>query len=237
VVWDRASTAYHERHAEFLRDGMAWSSWQIPESDLQVLGDVAGKDVLELGCGAGEWSRSLVRRGATVTGLDNSALRLEQARRGAEREGVQHALVHASAESIPLPDNSFDVVMADWGAPSFADPFLYVPEVARVLRPAGLFAFSGPTPFAWLQADGVETESDWQDYFAIYRRARPGAEIQFNLPIGKWVSLFHTNGFQIEDLIELQPPIGAQSTFRSQAETDFARRYPMEHIWKVRLSR
>jgi SAM-dependent methyltransferase len=235
--WDRESDAYHERNARFIERGLAWGLWQLPEAELQVLGDVAGKDVLELGCGAAEWSRALARIGARVTGLDNSERRLEHARRAVADERVDVTLVHASAEAIPLPDASFDVVLADWGAPTFADPYLVVPEVARILRPGGVFAFSGATPLAWLAFD--EPADAWddrlqRDYFGMHRWDDPEGTVEFNLPIGEWIRLFRANGLEIESLIEVQPPEGATSTYRDEAATAWARRWPMEQIWKVR---
>lgn len=236
-IWDQTSDSYQERNAEFLRDGLAWGVWQIPEAELNVLGDVAGKDVLELGCGAAEWSRALTRKGARATGLDNSDARLAHARQAVEEENVEVRLVHASAEAIPLPDASFDLVMADWGAPTFADPYLYVPEVARVLRPGGLFAFSGATPLAWVildfEADAF-SERLVNDYFGIRRLELPDSPVEFNLSIGDWIRLYRANGFVIEDLIEVQPPEGARSTFRTDEETALSRRWPTEQIWKVR---
>ena len=235
--WDRASAEYHERNAAFIEAGQAWGLWQIPEDELQVLGEVAGKDVLELGCGAAEWSRALTRAGARVTGLDNSDARLEHARRAVADEGLDVTLLHASAEAIPCPDASFDVVMADWGAPTFADPYLFVPEVARVLRPGGLFAFSGATPLAWMAWD--EPTDGWtdrlqRDSFGMHRWDDPEGSVEFNLPTGEWIRLFREHGFEIEALIEVQPPEGATSTYRDEAATAWARRWPMEQIWKVR---
>jgi ubiquinone/menaquinone biosynthesis C-methylase UbiE len=235
--WDRASDEYHERNARFIERGLAWGLWQLPETELQVLGDPQGKDVLELGCGAAEWSRALARLGARVTGLDNSAARLEHARRAVEEEGLDVALVHASSEAIPLPDASFDLVLADWGAPTFSDPFLFVPEVARVLRPGGVFAFSGATPLAWLAFD--EPADAWgetlqRDYFGMHRWDDPQGTVEFNLPTGEWIRLFRANGLVVEDLLEVRPPAGAASTYRDEAATAWARRWPMEQIWKVR---
>ena len=235
--WDRQSDWYHERNAAFIAAGRAWGLWQIPEDELGVLGDVSGLDVLELGCGAAEWSRALAGQGARVTGLDNSDERLAHARRAVEEAGLDIRLIHASAESIPLPDGSFDVVMADWGAPTFADPHLFVPEVARVLRPGGLFAFSGATPLAWMawdeKADGWD-ERLQRDYFGMHRWDDPDGSVEFNLPIGEWIRLFRTNGLEIEDLLEVRPPDGATSTYRDEAATAWARRWPMEQIWRVR---
>ena len=112
--------------------------WQLPDSELGILGDVAGKDVLELGCGAAQWSILLAGRGARVVGLDNSARQLEHARENMAAAGVDFPLVHAAAEEVPLPDASFDVVFCDHGGMTFGDPYRTVPEAARLLRPGGL---------------------------------------------------------------------------------------------------
>ena len=235
--WDRTSEAYHDRNARFIEHGMAWGLWQIPEADLRVLGAVEGKDVLELGCGAAEWSRALARAGARPVGLDNSEARLAHARAAQREAGADFPLVHASAESIPFPAQSFDAVMCDHGAMTFADPYLTVPEVARVLRPGGLFAFSNASPIAWICSDD-ETDTVVprlvHDYFGLHRWDDPEGAVEFNLTYGGWISVFREHGFTIEDLIEVQPPPGAPSTYRTEAETAWARRWPMETIWKVR---
>lgn len=201
-----------------------------------MLGEVAGKDVLELGCGAAEWSRALLAVGARPVGIDNSEQRLVHARAANANAGVEFPLLHASAESVPLEDASFDLVMCDWGAMTFADPHLTVPEVARLLRPGGLFAFSNASPLAWVafsdDKDGW-TERLEKDYFGMHRWD-DGESVEFNLPTGEWIRLFRANGLEIEDLLEVQPPTGATSTYRNEAEAAWARRWPMEQIWKVR---
>src|SRR4029077_4614396 len=98
------------------------------------------------GCGAAQWSIALAQRGGRVVGIDLSERQLEHARRAVDAAGVDVTLVHASAESVPLPDASFDVVFCDHGAMTFADPYRTVPEAARLLRPGGLLAFSTSTP-------------------------------------------------------------------------------------------
>jgi ubiquinone/menaquinone biosynthesis C-methylase UbiE len=150
--------------------------------------------------------------------------------------GVEFPLVQASAEAVPLPDTSFDIVFSDHGAMNFADPFLTVPEVARVLRPGGLFAFNHPSPFetvCWaLGADEVGDRLAL-DYFGMHR-FEDGDEVFFNLPHGEWIRLFHANGFAVEDLIEPQPARGATSSYRSAASLAWARRWPAEEIWRLR---
>jgi SAM-dependent methyltransferase len=239
AAWDATSDEYQQRHREFIGRGEPrWGMWQLPEAELQVLGDVAGKDVLEYGCGAAQWSILLARAGARPVGLDNSGRQLEHARRLQEETGVDFPLVHASAGEAPLADRSFDVVFCDHGAMTFADPYATVPEVARLLRAGGLFAFSHSTPLALLcydeQADTMVPELR-RDLFGLHRIAWLEDEpVEFNLPMGEWISLFRAAGFAIEDLIEVRPPEGAESTYRSPEETEWARRWPMEQIWKLR---
>jgi SAM-dependent methyltransferase len=241
AAWDATSDDYQERHREFIgRAEPRWGMWQLPESELGILGDVAGKDILEYGCGAAQWSILLAQAGARPVALDNSSRQLEHARALLTEAGVDFPLVHASAGEAPFDDESFDVVFCDHGAMTFADPYATVPEVARLLRPEGLFAFSHSTPLALLcfdeDADTMRTEFR-RDLFGLHRIAWLDDEpVEFNLPTGQWVDLFGRNGFVVEDLVEVQPPEGATSTYRSAEETEWARRWPMEQIWKLRKS-
>ncbi len=241
--WDAQSDAYQQRHGAQLEEsgGTAWGVWQIPEAALGVLGDVSGLDVLELGCGAAQWAIALAGQGARMTGLDNSSRQLEHARRAMADAGVEFPLVHASAESTGLPDSAFDIVFCDYGAMTFTDPHNSVPEVARVLRPGGLFAFSAISPIAdlaWPIGEEEPGERLAVDYFEGIRRfEEPGEPINFNLPYGEWITLFRKHGFLVEDLIELRPSADATSSYRSEATREWARRWPLEHIWRVRLQR
>ena len=210
--WDRRSDEYQERNAEFIgrKDEPRWGMWQLPDSELGILGELAGKDVLELGCGAAQWSILLARRGARVVGLDNSGRQLEHARELMAAAGVDFPLLHASADEVPLPDASFDVVFCDHGAMTFADPYRTVPEAARLLRPGGLLAFSHSTPLAMCCFDDdAETMQRrlLTPYFGMHRYDElPDEPVEFNLPYGEWIRLFRENGFRIETLVEVRPP-------------------------------
>jgi SAM-dependent methyltransferase len=171
-----------------------------------------------------------------MVGLDNSARQLEHARAAIEAARVDFPLVHAAAEAIPLPDEAFDVVFCDHGALNFADPLLVVPEVARILRPGGLLAFSHFTPFSWacIGEDDQVGDRLVSDYFGLHRIDDGDGSVHFQLGYGEWIQLFRRNGFVVEGLIELRPEEGAQSTYLSPAETAWARRWPLEEIWRVR---
>ena len=234
--WDAFADAYQAEHAEQLAHGAAWGVWSIPEAELRVLGDVRGKDVLEFGCGAAQWSIALTKAGANCVGLDNSARQLEHARTAMAEAHVDFPLVHASAEAVPLPDASFDVVFCDHGAMTFADPDRTVPEAARLLRPGGLLAFNAESPLhflCWDDASDTVSEQLRSNYFER-TSADDGDSVVFARPYGAWIALFRRHGFAIEDLIELRPPEHAESTYRDYVSHAWARRWPAEQIWRLR---
>jgi len=234
--WESTSERYQREHAPQLEGRRpVWGVWGIPESRLRVLGDVRGKDVLEFGCGGGQWSRWLATMGARPVGLDLSLNQLRHATRLLDRAGPRVPLVNADAERTPFADDSFDVVMCDHGAMTFADPYRTVPEVARVLRPGGLFAFGHASPIhfvCWDDAKDRVTERLAHDYFGM--RKWDEETVDFMLPYGEWIRLFRANGLVVEDLIEPRPPASGRTTYPWFAPLDWARRFPSESIWKLR---
>jgi SAM-dependent methyltransferase len=240
--WNRAADDYQARNAPQIRrqaftGEIDWGLWAIPESELNVLGDVQGKDVLEFGCGGGQWSTALARRGARAVGFDLSEQQLAHARRLQQETGVRFPLVQADAEQVPFADGSFDVVFADHGAFSFADPYRTVPEAARLLRPGGLLAFSHISPlFAITTPADAEHASERlvYDYFDLHQLDEPSGMIEFNLPYGAWIGLFRQSGLVVEELIEPRPPPDAVSTYRDDQDRAWSRRWPSECIWRLR---
>ncbi len=198
-MWNATSEEYEQRAASVLSGelAMAWGLWRIPESELHVLGEVAGKDILEFGCGAARWSIALAQQGARPVGLDISSRQLQQAHILMKEAGVSFQLLEGSAESVPLPDASFDIVFCDWGAMTFCDPYRTVPEAARLLRPGGLFAFMTATPISVLcqnmQTDQFE-QTLLNDYFGM-KRFEWDNEVDFQIPYGEWIRLFRRSKF------------------------------------------
>lgn len=233
-VWDRWSDGYQAKHGGPLRDdAAAWGLWRIPEAELGILGDVRGRHVLELGCGAAHWSRELAAVAARVVAVDNSSAQLRHAADAVAGHPVR--LVQACAECLPFQQGSFDVVFSDYGGMSWADPADTLPEVARVLVPGGLLAFCTASPFyvLFVDDDGTFHDTPVRSYFGLRRRKVAGAGVDFHRTFGEWLSLFTRHGFVVEDLVELTPPEGSVTTFRDRP-ADWARRWPMENVWRLR---
>lgn len=235
--WNLTSDEYQSAHGmQLAKNPLAWGVWSIPEDELRVLGDVWEKEILELGCGGAQWSIALTKRGANCVGLDNSERQLEYAQKNQREAGVEFPLVHGSAENVPLPDDSFDIVFCDHGAMSFADPLRTVPEAARLLRSGGLLAFSAETPIhfiCWDDAKDAVGTTLGSNYFER-KHADDGSSVCFSLPYGEWIALFRKSAFFIESLIELRPAPGATTTYNQFASFDWASAWPAEQVWRVR---
>jgi SAM-dependent methyltransferase len=238
--WDDDADDYQAEHeAQLDVATMGWGVWDLPESELNVLGDVSGLDVLEFGCGAAQWAIKLARTGARVTGLDQSRGQLRHAATKVADAGVEVRLTCASATAVPLRDASFDVVFCDHGAMSFCDPHRTVPEVARLLRPGGLFAFNSSTLLRNLcypagDPDAPITRRLHAKYFGARAFDWGDGTIDFQIPHGEWIALFREVGLVVEDLLELRAPKHASSTYMDYVDHSWARRWPAEEIWRVR---
>jgi SAM-dependent methyltransferase len=198
-----------------------------------------GKDVLELGCGTAYFSAWFARSGARVIGLDNSARQLATARGFQKEFHLRFPLIHGNAEAVPLPDAHFDLVFSEYGASIWCDPYVWVPEAARLLRPGGHLIFLRNSTLNLLCMPepevGVRTVPQlMRDYFAIHRiEWSDDHSVEFALPTGKWIELFRRCGFIIESLTEPQAPLGPPFQ-HTHVTPEWAHRWPSEEIWKVR---
>jgi ubiquinone/menaquinone biosynthesis C-methylase UbiE len=236
--WEGQSDRYDRRFRKVLSGprAMSWGFWRTPESSLQLLEEVRGRDVLELGCGGARWSIALSKKGARCVGLDFSSRQLVHARREARAQRVDLPFVRASAESVPFRAATFDRVFCDFGALTFADPYRTIPEAARLLRPGGLLVFATGSPveaIARVGPHGRVQRRLVRPYFGLHRLRFP-REVNFQLPYGEWIQLFRKNGLVVEELIETRPRRGRRSAYLTAAEEAWAARWPLECIWKLR---
>jgi SAM-dependent methyltransferase len=216
---------------------MTWGIWQIPENDVGVIPDVAGRDVVELGCGTGYWSAWLARRGARAVGLDNSSRQLATAHMLQREHGLAFPLVHGDAEQAPFRDASFDLAISEYGAAIWCDPYRWIAEAARILRPGGELIFLRDAPLRTLCApdsDAPAGDRLLRPYFGLHRLEwSADGSVNFNLPLGALIRLFHRVGFEIVDCVELQAAEDATTRF-PYVTAAWASRWPTEEIWRVR---
>jgi SAM-dependent methyltransferase len=235
AFWNSSSDVYQAAHgASLTAEALAWGVWRIPESELGILGDVQGRRILELGCGAAQWSLALRSLTARAVGLDLSDRQLSHAR--AKMGPGIVPLVQGNAEALPFRDGLFDIVFWDHGATVFAAPEYTVAEASRVLRPGGLFAFCMSTPIRDICVDrdaDVVTSQLTGDYFGL-SRFEDDEGVTCQLPYGAWIRLFRRCGLTVEDLVELEAPAQATTTYSDFAPAAWARKWPAEHIWKLR---
>jgi SAM-dependent methyltransferase len=234
AFWDGDSDEYQDAHGDALdRAPLAWGAYRIPESELQILGDAVDRDVLEVGCGAAQWSIALAALGARVIGLDVSQRQLEHAR----RRDAQVPVVLANGEQLPFADDVFDTVFCDHGALSFCEPAVILAEVRRTLRPDGRLAFCGTHPLLYLTYDLAakrQSKKLQMEYAALGKMDLGEGTIDWALPPSEWISLLRSAGFSIERLVELRPPASVTTTYEDFAPPKWARRWPAEWIWVAR---
>jgi SAM-dependent methyltransferase len=220
-----------------------WGTWAIPNSELPLLPeDMTGLEAIELGCGTGYVSGWMARRGATVTGVDQSAEQLATAKRLSGEHGVALTLLHGNAEAVPRPDQSYDFAISEYGAALWCDPYSWVPEAHRLLRTGGTLVALSTSSLVQVcyPRDGSSPVTDRLvgDYFGLHRQDWSQVEIdqsgvEFGLPVSGWFALFTDTGFEVVDFIEIQAPPGAEGE-QFGVPAEWARRFPSEQVWRVR---
>ena len=216
--WDRYADEYQATHGAFLGDvGFVWGPEGLTEAEAGVLGDVTGRDVLEVGSGANQCSRWVRSRGGRAVGLDLSFRQLQHARRIDDETGVAVPSVQGTATQLPFADASFDVVFSSFGALQFVHEIaLAVAETARVLRPGGRFAFSITHPTRWMFADdpsqaGLTASQSYWDRTPYVEVDDDSGEVTYaehHRTLGDWVALLSATGFRLTTLLEPEWPDG-----------------------------
>ena len=242
--WDDQAAAYVANGEEsWAQEEPTWGIWRVPESELRLLPDeLEGRDVIELGCGTAYVSAWLARRGARPVGVDNSPKQLETARRLQAEHGLEFPLHLGNAEATPFPDASFDLAISEYGAAIWCDPYAWIPEAWRLLRPGGELIFLGNSVIQMLTVrdllvDGPSTDQLRRDQFGMHRFEWPDDDsVEFHISHGDMIRLLRRTGFEVLDLIEIQAPEGVTTTY-DYTNAAWGRRWPSEEVWKARRVR
>jgi SAM-dependent methyltransferase len=152
---------------------------------------------------------------------------------------ISFPLLLGNAEHVPFSGESFDLAISEYGAAIWADPYRWIPEAARILRPGGRLIFLGNSPWIMacvpeLESEGAATERLLRPYFGMHRFEWPDSDgVEFHIGHGDWVRLLRANGFEIENLIELRPSPEATTSYE-WVTLDWARKWPAEEAWIAR---
>jgi SAM-dependent methyltransferase len=216
-----------------------WGIFSVPESAARILPDnVAGMDTLELGCGTAYVSAWLARLGAHPLGLDPTPGQLANAH-GLQREfDVAFPLVRAAAEDVPLRDGSFDLIISEYGAAIWSDPYRWIPEASRLLRSGGELVFLGNSTLLMLcvpDVDGLAAGRELvRPQLGMHRfEWSDDPTVEFHLSHGDWIRLLRAHDFDVEDLIELHASAGATTRY-DFVTADWAQSWPHEEVWRAR---
>jgi SAM-dependent methyltransferase len=213
--WDAEAPAYLAEHGAFLGDSdFVWGPEGLREADAHLLGDVGGRDVLEVGAGAAQCSRWLVRAGARAVATDVSHGMLAQGARLDRATGVRLPLVQADARALPFPGASFDAVFTAFGAlPFLPDAARVHREAARVLRPGGRWVFSVTHPLRWAFPDdpsehGLTATRSYFDRRPYVETADDGRVLyaEYHRTVGDHVRDVLAAGLVLDDVVEPEWP-------------------------------
>ena len=239
--WTKANAEYTDLRASdaWAQEEITWGMCRGLESELRTLPDVQGKDVVELGCGTGYFGAWLKRGGAArVVGVDVTPAQLATARRMDEEFGLGMEFLEANAEETGLPSESFDLAVSEYGASIWCDPYRWIPEAARLLRPGGELVFLRNATLAILCATLESTSETLQrPQRGLHRLDWDDDETtEFHLGHGEWVRLLRENGLELLDLVELYATERTPDHTYFLFSREWAERWPWEEIWRARKS-
>lgn len=219
-----------------------WGIWSRSEDELNLLpADLSGKWCLDVGAGSGYILKWMVDRGAEAVGLEPTDNQLVNAIRFSQKHNAEIHLVQGFGERLPFADESFDFAISEYGAALWADPYEWIPEVGRVLKPGSQLVIYTDHMISYMTDNGLdEPDGEWTEtllrsYFDSFKTkwSDDGSDgIEYHLPPGKWIALFREAGFVIDELLELPVPDGAVSPF-TWASVEWAQKWPAELVWKV----
>lgn len=239
-IWAESNREYTDAQADrvWRAEEITWGMFGVPESEVGVLGDVDGLDVVDLGCGTGYFSAWLARRGARPVGVDVTPAQLDTARRLQRETSLEFPLIEASAEDVPVPDASFDLAFSEYGASIWCDPHKWLPEAYRLLRPGGRLVFLCSSPLVILCAveePDSTSETLQRPQSGMHRTEWTDGGVEFHLGHGDMFRALRSAGFVVEELIELFAPEGSDThEYYSYVTADWARKWPTEEIWAAR---
>jgi len=188
------------------------------EDELRLLGDLKGKRVLELGCGAAQCSISFAKAGATAIGVDQSAAQLAIGRQLCEEHEVKVELRHGDMADLAfLRADSIDAAFSAYSFQYVEDLNRVFRQVHRVLKVGAPLVFSLPHP-AWALVEAGPERS----YFDPSPIRSTWAEIDWESYPHTFASLYmglSRASYRVDAILEPEPKAGSRGPFWDEAMT------------------
>ncbi len=242
--WDEDFKRYQDAH-QISADVVHYGPHCPTEDDLHLLGDVRGKHIIELGCGGGQCSIALVKRGATCTGVDFSRQQLDYARALAEKnlDAAQQRQIHFIQSDLEcmdsVPDGSYDIGFSAFCFDWIQDFSKLFAGIRRKLKPSGFLVFSMGHPFSKCLDDEWDGQLPPKLKYPYFQREEweddpQGRAIRYRLPtIGDLFSIVSDAGFQVDKLLEPEPVDDKAWNFCDDYPPEVGRYVPVTLIIKA----
>ena len=138
---------------------------------------------------------------------------------------------------MPYPDGSFDLAISEYGASIWADPFAWVPEAGRLLRPGGrlIFLINATLLMLCMREEELPATNELvRPLRGLHRLEWPDDNsVNFALSHARWIDVLRASGFEIERLVELWPKEGATTRYPF-VTPEWAAKWPSEEVWVAR---
>lgn len=205
--WNLTALEYQKkRHISY--NDIEYAEGYAKESELNLLGDVKGKKVIELGCGGAENSIILAKQGAKCTGVDLSIEQLKYARNSAEKHGVDIELIEGDFENLFMLGNKcFDIAISIFAIDWAQDLKAAFKEAYRILKDKGIFVFSMQHPTWNLLGENPTELKITENYFKEVWEGEESTGIPVKVHASKISDIINELidiGFNIERMLE--PP-------------------------------
>lgn len=211
AAWERAGSAYRTLRGDDASE-VSYGALSPGESTLQLLGDLQGQTVLDLGCGGGHNAVACARAGAVVTGLDLSADQLSAARRLADAHGVSVTWLHGDAAGAAVGRGyRWALALQVLGYVDDLAGALAICRQALAVDGRLVVSIDHPLRTCFIDTEdgdmaGVPLTSyffpkvlAWQFDTGMPMRVR-------HMPMGSWMAAFGQAGFRVERLLEPATP-------------------------------
>lgn len=235
-LWDDRQSAWlGSRAAQQWASDPHWGIWATPESEIHVLPDLHDKDLIDLGCGTAYIGAWTMRAGGHPVGIDNSAKQLATARALQAEYDLHFPLIHGTAENVPRPDGRFDIAISEHGASAWCDPYRWIPEASRLLRPGDQLIFLRNSTLLTLcdnGDDGPAGTTLTKTQTSLPRLERADGGVNFHLPTGAMIAVLRASGLIVDELVEMIVPPSATSDFH-YVTPEWAANWPSAELWKA----